>query len=112
MAAGRFDTRVKVQRATETVDAHGGVVSTWATVGKRWAAVEPLSAREIFTSDRVASDANVKVTLREAVDSLDSTYRFVTEDAAARTLNVEQPVDGMRKQYSRGQECICKETVN
>ena len=48
--AGSYRCRIIIQQVTETRDAVGGVVESWATYLTAWAKVTPLRGREYFES--------------------------------------------------------------
>ena len=62
--AGKYRHRVEVQRATETRDAHGGLVQTWETLPARWAAVEPLSGNEAAYARETYPGVTHQITMR------------------------------------------------
>ena len=51
ISAGNLRHRVAVQTATETKDAEGGVVFSWATDNTRWASIEWESGEEGIDAD-------------------------------------------------------------
>lgn len=62
--AGILDQRVTLQTATVTRDAVGGPVETWADTATVWAAVRPLSARQVAQAQQVSADVRKAVTIR------------------------------------------------
>ena len=64
MRAGQLNQRVTLERFTETEDAYGATVTDWATVGTFWAAVLPLTGKEIIAGDAVAAITDVRVIMR------------------------------------------------
>ena len=75
MRAGQLRHFVTVQQVTETQDASGQPIESWATYIQRWASVKPLSgdSRELFTSAQRWPEVEVKITLRG-----DETTRLIT----------------------------------
>ncbi|MCG3168188.1 MAG: hypothetical protein POELPBGB_03988 [Bacteroidia bacterium] len=65
-AAGALRHRVILQTVTETRDAVGGVVESWATTATVWAAVEPLRGREFFQAraEQAGVDTRIRVRYR------------------------------------------------
>jgi SPP1 family predicted phage head-tail adaptor len=53
VAAGKLRRRVEIQRATETTDALGQPVQTWATVATRWMGLEERGGRELYFARQV-----------------------------------------------------------
>ena len=102
MEAGKLDQRVTLERFTETEDAYGATVSEWQTVGTFWAAVLPLSGKEIIAGDAVAALTDVRVILRyqhgiTAADRL--THR-------GKTLEIKAVIE--RASQRRVLELLCK----
>jgi head-tail adaptor len=64
--AGKLRHRVQVQEQQETRDPITGAVNiTWVNLGSpRWAAIEPLSARELIQSAAVQSAVTARITMR------------------------------------------------
>jgi SPP1 family predicted phage head-tail adaptor len=107
MQAGDLRERVTIKQVTSTSDGAGGYTesgsSALATV---WAAVEPLSGRELLAALQAQSEVTVRVRMRYRSD--------VT--AAMQLLHgsktyevVSPPIDRMGKR--RELELMCKEIV-
>ena len=64
MRAGQLNQRVTLERFTETEDAYGATVTDWATVGTFWAAVLPLTGREVIAADAVTAIGDVRIIMR------------------------------------------------
>ena len=64
MRAGQLNQRVTLERFTETEDAYGATVTDWATVGTFWAAVLPLTGREVIAADAVTAISDVRIIMR------------------------------------------------
>ena len=73
---GRLRERVTIQRASESRNALGETVLTWATYAERWASVEGVSARESLTAGQSQIDVSHRVRLRY-VDGLTQNMRFL-----------------------------------
>ena len=102
MEAGKLDQRVTLERFGEIEDAYGATVSEWQTVGTFWAAVLPLSGKEIIAGDAVAALTDVRVILRyqpgiTAADRL--THR-------GKTLEIKAVIE--RASQRRVLELLCK----
>lgn len=87
MKAGKLRHRVTIQRVTETLDSFGQPTLTWAKLHDRWAAVEPLSGRELFNAQKVSPDVTHQITLRY-LDGLTSKDRIIHD---SRTLEILEP---------------------
>lgn len=64
MRAGELRHLVIIQQMTETQNAYGESVRTWAEFAQACAAVEPLSGREYFDSQQRQADVTTRITLR------------------------------------------------
>ncbi len=64
MNIGKLRHRVTIQQQAQTRDEYGGVVTTWQTFADRWAAIEPLSGRELFAAQQLANTVSIRVRLR------------------------------------------------
>lgn len=63
--AGPLRHRVQIQAITHTRDAHGGNTQSFATADTVWAAVEPLSGRELFEAQQVHARTTVRIRMRK-----------------------------------------------
>lgn len=64
--SGDMKQRVQWQKSIETLDEYGDSVASWMTVQTLWAAVVPLSGRELVNSLQVRADISHKITMRYA----------------------------------------------
>lgn len=64
MQAGQLRHRVTLQTVTETRDAVGGLVESWATTATLWAAVEPLRGREFFQARAEQAGVDTRIRTR------------------------------------------------
>ena len=64
MRAGELDQRVTLERFGECKDASGAWTEDWATVGTFWAAVLPLTGKEVIAADAVTALTDVRVIMR------------------------------------------------
>ena len=69
MQAGSLRHRVALQTVTETRDAVGGVVESWATTATVWAAVEPLRGREFYQAraEQAGVDTRIRIRYRSGI---------------------------------------------
>ncbi len=105
MRAGLIRQRVKVQTGTETRDAHGGVIRTFADTATRWASVTPLSGRELYEAQQVVADVTHLVVFRHP-NPVTPITRLVHE---GRVLNVERVLN--KDERDREIMVLCKEVV-
>ena len=102
MRAGELDQRVTLERFGEYKDASGAWTEGWETVGTFWAAVLPLTGKEIIAADAVTAITDVRVILRyqpgiTAADRL--THR-------GKTLEIKAVIE--RASQRRVLELLCK----
>jgi len=61
MNSGQLDQRVLLQRRIETRTLRGAVVTAYIDAGYMWAAVEPLSGRELFHAQQTQAEITTRV---------------------------------------------------
>lgn len=98
MNAGRLHHQLTIQAATETRDAHGQAVRTWAAVATVWGRVEPLRGRELFQAQQAEARVDTRITIRRYAGLTSHhrilfgtrTFELVTvPDAGIRTPSME-----------------------
>ena len=62
--AGKLRFFVTVEKLAGTLDAAGQEAQTWQTHGTRFAAIEPLQGRELFSARQVHAEVTTRVTMR------------------------------------------------
>jgi len=62
--AGRLRHKVVLQSRSNTQDDFGQPVESWTALGSIYAAIEPLSGRELMTRSGAAALASHKITIR------------------------------------------------
>lgn len=62
--AARLRKKITIQQLTETQDAEGGLVESWATYAIRSASIVPLNGTEYFQSRQFQNDVNYRIRLR------------------------------------------------
>ena len=60
--------RIVLQAKSVTRDAMGGEVITWVDQATVWAAIEPLSARELVAAQQVQPELNTRIGIRYRSD--------------------------------------------
>lgn len=91
MKAGRLRHRISIQQKGESQDLSTGemLVDSWVDFAKVWAAIEPLSARDVLAAQAVQSAATTRFVIRYRV-GIDPTMRIVHRGG---TYNIEgQPL--------------------
>lgn len=68
MDSSRLKRRVTIQYPSTTQDAYGQPVVGFVTLATVWAAVEPLTGRQLFAAKQAQSEISVKVTIRYRTD--------------------------------------------
>lgn len=64
VAAGRLRHRVTLQEQVVAINTAGEQVREWEDVATVWAAIEPLSGREMLLADQVQSKVNTRIVIR------------------------------------------------
>ena len=77
MRAGRLRHRLRLQSQTQTRDAYGAAIISWATEATVWGAIEPLSGREYFSQAQTQNEAKVRIVIRYR-SSVDESWRVVS----------------------------------
>jgi SPP1 family predicted phage head-tail adaptor len=62
--AGALRHTLTIEEATETRDAHGQAVQTWATFASVPGAFEPLTGREVFAAAQVQAEVTARARIR------------------------------------------------
>jgi SPP1 family predicted phage head-tail adaptor len=88
LAAGKLRHRVVIQKPVETQDTNSGAINTtWQDLATVWAAIEPLSVKELIASQTEDSKLVGRVTIRYRSD-IDHSYR-IYHDAKGVYYNIE-----------------------
>ena len=102
--AGSLRERVTVQQASESRNALGETVLSWATFAERWASVEGVSSRESLAYGQQQISVSHRVRLRY-LTGLTQSLRLVWR---GRTLEIVSLLEhGNRSEH----EIICQEGV-
>jgi SPP1 family predicted phage head-tail adaptor len=76
---GRLRHRLRLQTATETLNAHGEAVRTWSDAATVWGSLEPLRGVERFTAQQVQADVTHRCRMRH--------HEAITYSAAMRVMH-------------------------
>lgn len=106
MNVGTMRDRVTIQRGTDTRDAYGQPITTWATVGTYYADLHHLSGREAVNALQIKAEATHKVTLRYVVP-ITPKDRLLFGTRVFNIVDVND-VDELHRTY----ELLCTEVVN
>ena len=105
MKAGDLRHRVSLQVSTPVQGASGEMVDSWATTATVWAAVEPLSGRELLLAQQAASSVTHRVRIRARTD-VTPRNRFLF-GARALAINAVMRQDEVADEMV----CLCTERV-
>ena len=107
MRVGRLRHRIEIQKNSPTRDSYGEKSDNWQTEsgGTRWAAVEPLSGRELERAQQLNAEATVQVSMRY-YDGLTTEHRILHK---TRTLEILSIVN--RDDRNIELLLLCKEAV-
>jgi SPP1 family predicted phage head-tail adaptor len=64
MQPGRLNHRLVLQSRSTTLDSVGGQSTTWTPVATVWAAIQPLSGRDLIAAQASQSEISHRITLR------------------------------------------------
>ncbi|HUS95676.1 MAG TPA: phage head closure protein [Hyphomicrobiaceae bacterium] len=64
ISIGKFRYLVTIQKLDGTLDAAGQEVQSWVSHGQRYASIEPLSGRELYTARQFFADVTTQMTMR------------------------------------------------
>lgn len=64
MKTGTLRQRITIQTPTVTTDGSGISTESWTTFSEVWAAVEPLTMRELFSAAAMDSKVDVRFVIR------------------------------------------------
>ena len=88
MQSGKLRHRLSLQAQGQTQDPNTGqLVVEWQEIGKLWASVEPLSAREFIAAKTHQSQISARIVIR-AQDGINASQRLVDTRTGA-IYNIE-----------------------
>jgi len=102
---GRLRERVTIQQATETRNALGETVQSWATFAERWASVDGISSREVLLQGQQKTELSHRVRMRY-VDGMTQTMRLVWR---GRVLEISSLLEHANRSEH---ELLCTERVD
>ena len=104
MYAGQLDTRITIERLQSGEDSWGQPIEGWSLIASTWAAVEPLTGRELFAAQAAQSETTYRLTVRYMA-GVDASCRVVLDDG--RVLGILAVLD-LRNQH-RYVQFLCRE---
>lgn len=111
ISAGALRHTVQVQRAISTPNELNEPEVSWQTIGETHAAIEPLTAREIFAAQQVQSIVSHRITTRH-IKGLTAKMRFLFHDYTEnkdRAFNLEGKTNV--REVNRKLEFLVREEV-
>ena len=102
---GRLRERVTIQQATETRNALGETVQSWATFAERWASVDGISSREVLLQGQQKTEVSHRVRMRY-VDGMTQTMRLAWR---GRVLEISSLLEHANRSEH---ELLCTERVD
>ena len=64
MRAGALDTLISIEQKTETIDAVGGVINSWAEYKPAWAEILTQSGKEFISAKEINSSVEMVLKIR------------------------------------------------
>jgi SPP1 family predicted phage head-tail adaptor len=105
IAAGRLRHRVTIEQQVNVVNSFGEHSKEWEPFAQVWAAVEPLSARELLAAQQVQSQVVARVIMRynaAVTASMRIVYRGVVYNIAGVQRDPESGLEWMTLPVSYG----------
>lgn len=98
IAAGRLRHRIAIKEQVTTINSNGDQEVVWQSVDsaaadkKFWAAIEPLSSRELLASEKINAEVNTRIVMR--YDSrIKASMRAEHNDGTKTTIyNLSAPI--------------------
>lgn len=105
MKAGELRHKVTIQRVSQTLDSSRQTVDLWTKLAEVWAAVEPLSGRELLNAQQIQPDVTHRVRIRHR-DDVTPKMRVQHE---SRSLNIESVIN--LNERDRELHLLCRERI-
>lgn len=105
MRSGQLNKRIELQAATQTSDGMGGFTETWATRQTVWAAIWPMSAREMMQTMQTTMEISHRIRIRYKSGLLPS-WRI---KYGTRYFNIVSIVNPNEK--GEWQDLLCREVL-
>jgi len=100
LASGRLRHKVELQELLQFQDSNGDVTTEWQTIARPWAAIEPLSARDLIAAQAVQSEVRGKITIRRR-ENINASMRFLHRGMAYQIFGImPDPVSGLEYQVA------------
>jgi len=105
MNSGDLRHRVELQQRVKSRNAVGEETYTWFTYATVWAAVEPLTGRELYEAQQISAEVTVRVRVRY-LKSMSTEHR-VLFDSRGFNVNFVQNLE----ERNRELVLLCKEAA-
>lgn len=105
MKAGSLRHKVTIQRVSQTLDSSRQTVDLWTTLADVWAAVEPLTGRELVNAQQIQPDVTHRVRIRHR-DDVTAKMRVLE---GTRQLNIESVLN--IEERDRELHLMCRERI-
>lgn len=111
--ASKANHRITIQSMSNTGDAYGGETVSWGTQSTVWAAIMPLSGREVYLQDQSQSRVSTKIIIRyqSALKNTQDTgeYRVSYDGRIFPIKYVRNLSSDMKNEGTQYQELFCEE---
>lgn len=108
--SGSIRHRGRIERASETRAADGGVVIAWEVVAERYLEIMPLQGREVYEQASTQGRLTHRIRMRYVRGLKPKDRVTMIEDGVARAFNIVYPVNlRERRQWT---ECMCIEDLD
>lgn len=105
MNAGKLRHKVCLQSCSTSKDSYGEDIKTWTSFATAWAAIEPLTGRELFMAQQVSAETTIRITIRHN-STVAEAHRVVF---GTRTFEIDAVLNPAEK--NKYLELMCKEIV-
>jgi SPP1 family predicted phage head-tail adaptor len=106
MRSGNLRHRIAIQTDTETLDADGGVVHSWATAATRWGSIKPVSGDEKIDGQRFIATTTHLIKIRYYSGTLGASQRLLFGSRVFGILSVTNEFE-----RDRSMLIMCKEQL-
>jgi len=103
MRAGKLRHRVIFKASSAVKDGYGAETLTWTTYATVWAAIEPISGREMIQADQMQAETTIRVRVRYNA-SVEPEHRIYF---GTRVLEIVSVINLTER--NRHLELLCKE---
>lgn len=111
MQAGKLRHAVTLRRATETQNAAGEIVRSWADLATVRAAIEPLAGRELLDAKQVDAEMTTRIVIR-TYDGLTTEDRVSWTDPASTAHDYDIRSITNDPTHRRSMTLLCAEVTS